>query len=213
MATQISETAPQYDVTYEQWLETAPQSRLSEWVKGKVIDFMPPSKRHQRILAWLTAILEFFSQDRDLGEIIAAPFEMRLESVPSSREPDLLFVLGANLDQFDGKRLNGPADLAVEILSPDSIARDRRDKFAEYAAAGVTEYWIIDPRLGRYSFKAYLLSDEKVYEEIRPRSDGRVASSVVKGFTFDPSWIEQDPLPRPSETLAQIDASAKSERR
>ena len=213
MATQISESAPQYDVTYEDWLRTAPESRMSEWVKGKVIDFMLPSQRHQRILAWLTAILEFFTQDRQLGEIIAAPFEMRLEVVPSSREPDIIFVLSSNLERFDAKRHNGPADLAVEILSPDSIARDRRDKFAEYATAGVTEYWIIDPRLGRYSIKAYLLSDDKVYEEIAPRADGRVASSVIDGFTFDPAWIEQDPLPAPSATLALIDAIAKSERR
>jgi Uma2 family endonuclease len=174
---------------------------------------MPPTERHQRILIWLAALLEFFTQDRDLGRVIAAPFEMRLQDVPSSREPDILFVRSANLERLDGKRLNGPADLAIEIVSPDSATRDRRDKLAEYAAAGVTEYWLIDPRLGRYSFKAFVLSDEKVYEEIAPTLDGRITSTVVDGFTIDPSWIELDPLPSPSATLRQIEAAADREPR
>jgi Uma2 family endonuclease len=173
MATQISEKAPQYDVTYEEWLRTAPESRMSEWVKGKVIDFMPPSERHQDLLAWLTTVLNLFVRRLQLGKVIPAPFEMKLVVVPSSREPDILVVLSEHLERLDGKRLNGPADLAVEILSPDSVARDRRDKLAEYAAAGVQEYWIIDPRLGRYSFRVHRLNDDHYFEEIALREDGK----------------------------------------
>ena len=46
-----------------------------------------------------------------------------------------------HLDRLTDSHLSGPADLAVEIVSPDSLGRDRGDKFAEYGAAGIPEYW------------------------------------------------------------------------
>lgn len=212
MATPISETVPQYEVSYEEWLRDAPESRMSEWVKGRVIEFMPPTERHQDFLIWLATILNLLLRAENLGKIIPAPFEMKLDPIPSSREPDLLVVLNANLERLDGKRLNGPADLAVEIVSPDSVTRDRRDKLAEYASVGVTEYWIIDPRLGRYSCKAHLLNDEHVYEAIHAQADGRIASTVVPGFAFDPNWLEQDPLPDPLQTFLAMAPNALDQR-
>jgi len=37
---------------------------------------------------------------------------------------------------------DGPADLAIEIVSEESRLRDRGEKFAEYEVGGVKEYWI-----------------------------------------------------------------------
>ena len=61
------------------------------------------------------------------------------------REPDLVLLL----DKHDSRR--GPefwtgADLCVEVVSPDDPNRDYEDKRPEYAAAGVREFWIVDPR-------------------------------------------------------------------
>lgn len=41
--------------------------------------------------------------------------------------------------------MEGPPDLAVEVISPSSGEIDPGDKFAEYRQAGVAHYWIIDP--------------------------------------------------------------------
>jgi Uma2 family endonuclease len=210
MSTNIAESIPKYDVSYEDWLATAPDSRMSEWVNGRVIEFMPPTERHQDLLVWLVTLLNLYVRQARLGKVIAAPFEMRLEAVSSSREPDILVVLNANLHRLDGKRLNGPADLAVEILSPDSVARDRRDKLAEYAAAGVPEFWIIDPRLGRYSFKVHRLNDERYYEEVTPNAKGLIDSVIVSGFFVNPRWVELDPLPDPISILSEMPAASSS---
>ena len=43
------------------------------------------------------------------------------------------------------------ADLAVEIVSPSDPNRDLVEKRAEYAAAEIAEYWIVDPRPRRRS--------------------------------------------------------------
>ena len=39
----------------------------------------------------------------------------------------------------------GAADLCVEVVSPESVTRDCREKLTEYEQAGVREYWLIDP--------------------------------------------------------------------
>ena len=44
-----------------------------------------------------------------------------------------------------GRGIEGPPDLAVEILSPWSIRRDRVAKAALYARYGIRHYWIVDP--------------------------------------------------------------------
>jgi len=38
-----------------------------------------------------------------------------------------------------------PADIAIEIVSPQTVARDRGEKYYEYARGAVREYWLIDP--------------------------------------------------------------------
>ncbi len=63
------------------------------------------------------------------------------------RAPDLIFVASGYLDRIKHAHLNGPADTALEIISPESRARDRGEKFYEYEQGGVRQYWLIDPVL------------------------------------------------------------------
>jgi Uma2 family endonuclease len=95
---------------------------------------------HQITLGYLYELLSLFVRLFNLGKVIVAPFEMKARRGGSSREPDLLFAR-ENLERLTGDRLSGPADLVVEIISEDSVRRDRDDKFREYAEAGVREYY------------------------------------------------------------------------
>jgi len=61
------------------------------------------------------------------------------------REPDLLLVCSAD-DPRRGERYWEGADLVVEVVSPDNPSRDYETKRADYAGAGVLEYWIVDPQ-------------------------------------------------------------------
>lgn len=205
MVTQRTETENvTREMSYEQFLAWAGEDAHAEWVKGEVVELMPPTERHQEFSMWLGSLLYFFVRFKHLGKVLAAPFEMKLDVIPSSRQPDIIVTLTTSAGRMDGKRLNGAADLAVEIISDDSVTRDRRDKFAEYARSGVSEYWIIDPRLGRYSFQAFTLADEDYFVEIAPDDAGKIHSLVVPGFIFDPNWVGQNPLPDPLATFRRI---------
>ncbi|HYN86899.1 MAG TPA: Uma2 family endonuclease, partial [Ardenticatenaceae bacterium] len=136
------EAAPPGKMTYEAFLAWLDEDTLAEWVDGEVIVTSPASKIHQALGRFLLHVLDTFVRFRGLGEIIQPPFQMKLKH---GREPDLIFVATANLDRLKNTFLDGPADLVIEIVSPESIARDRGDKFVEYEAGGVPEYWLFDP--------------------------------------------------------------------
>ena len=193
-------------MSYEEWLAWATDNHLSEWVDGEVIVSMPPSEVHQDIVGFLYVLLSWYARRFDLGKVRFAPFEMRLSS-RLSREPDLLFVAREHADRRTGSRLEGPADLAVEVVSTDSAKRDRQDKFAEYAAAGVPEFWLCDPRPRRRRTDFFRLTEAGIYVAAPLDADGRYHSAVLPGFWLKPEWLWQDPLPDP-DALKPLIASA-----
>jgi Uma2 family endonuclease len=139
----------------------------------------------------------------NLGKVYNAPFEMRAVPDGSSREPDLLFVSSEHLDRLTPDRLVGPADLIVEVVSDDSVYRDRVDKFEEYEAAGVREYWIVDPRPGKQRADFWVLDETGRYraKEIK---DGIYHSTMLPGLWLRVEWLLAETSPDPLIALAQI---------
>lgn len=186
-------------MTYQEFLAWADEDTLAEWVDGGVVMYSPASKQHQDIASFLSELLRFYVQLRDLGEVIQAPFQMKLEH---GREPDLLFVAREHLDRLKETYLDGPADLVVEIISEESIARDRGAKFYEYEQAGIPEYWLLDPEREQAEF--YQLSAQKRYRMIAPDAAGVYRSVVLPGFWLKVDWLWQEPLPHPLRVLGEI---------
>ena len=60
-------------------------------------------------------------------------------------EPDIVIILAQRRGIVGVSRVEGTPDIVVEVLSTDRN-RDLVRKREIYAAAGVTEYWPIDPR-------------------------------------------------------------------
>jgi len=83
--------------------------------------------------------------------------------------------------------------MAVEVVSPESIDRDRGKKFLEYGSAGVLEYWLIDHSREQADF--YRLGADNRYYPVLPDGDGIYRSEIVKGFWLRVSWLWQDPMP------------------
>jgi Uma2 family endonuclease len=165
----------------------------AEWVEGKVQLMSPASSRHQDIAMFLATLLNLFVTFRNLGKVRAAPYQMRLQHPPRGREPDILFISQANLGKSTKQYLDGPADLVVEIISPESTGRDRGDKFYEYEMAGVLEYWLIDPQRERAEF--YQLDEQGHYELVLGGRTGQYHSRVLEGLPLEVDWLWQEPLP------------------
>ncbi len=193
------EEQPLREMSYEEFLDWADEDTLAEWVDGKVIMTSPASNRHQQLVSFLDRLVGYYVELHQLGKLLIAPFQMRLTN--SGREPDVLFISSEHLDRLRPTYLDGPADLVVEIISPESIGRDRGDKFFEYEEAGIPEFWLLDPLTQRAEF--YQLNVAGRYQPIQP-SDGIYRSAVIAGFWLREEWLWQEPLPLPLKLLAEI---------
>jgi Uma2 family endonuclease len=203
-----------FPMTYEEWLvwDGAHEGK-SEWVDGEVIIFPPSTIRHAEIAGFVLILLSSYARFWHLGEVLPGSVEMRL-SDRSSRLTDGLFVAREHLDRLTDERLLGPADLVVEVVSDDSVERDREEKFREYAAAGVPEYWLIDARPGEERADFYHLIDG-AYQAVPPDADGRYYARALPGFWLRPEWLWQEPLPDTLSCLLAIapEAIAAAQRR
>jgi Uma2 family endonuclease len=192
---------PEGEVTFEEYLAWADEDIAAEWENGRIVLMSPAAKIHQKLVGWLYTVLNMYVQHHGLGQVLIAPFAVRLRVSDQGREPDLLFVRAENLDRLKNTYLDGAADLIIEIASPESMMRDRGQKFIEYEAEGVTEYWLIDPQ--RRSAEFHRLGEDGHYQPILPQ-DSVYHSAVVPGFFLDVRRLWQDPLPSELEILRQL---------
>lgn len=147
-----------------------------------------PNFFHQITLRNLFRRFDAFVVEHDLGEVLFAPFDVLLEFDGETKtvEPDLLFISNARMGQLrDKKRLYGPPDLVVEILSPSNAHHDLIRKRDLYEAAGVSEYWIVDPKVQRVDV---FVQGEDGFA-LDQRTEGRVASRILDGLTMDVSGL------------------------
>jgi len=133
--------------TYADYLAWAGAERY-ELIEGLPYLMASPSQYHQEILMELARQFANFLLGKPCKGFIA-PFDVRLfpqneNADETVVQPDFLVV--CDRGKLDGRSCNGAPDLAVEILSPSTSRNDRILKMAQYAWAGVKEYWIIDPQ-------------------------------------------------------------------
>jgi Uma2 family endonuclease len=185
--------APPGKMTYEEFLTWADEDTWAEWVNGEVIILGPASKRHQDLVTFLSASLRFFVDAPQSGLVLTAPFQMKIGPDLPGREPDIIFIAREHLDRLRDTYLEGPADLVVEIISRDSRARDRGDKFYEYEQGGVREYWLLDYLRRQAEF--YQLGADGIYRLVPVSADGIYQSAVLEGLWLNVEWLWQVPLP------------------
>jgi Uma2 family endonuclease len=172
------------------------EGKFAEWVDGEII-FMAVSDPHQDRVEFLAGLMRHLAEDRKLGKIRTAPYSMKLPGKRIVREPDIMFVSSANVTRITYKYLDGACDVAVEIISPESRTRDRRDKLSEYAQAGITEYWLIDASRQWAQFN--MLDEDGVYVPIPLEDEDIFRSRAMPGFWIKLAWLWQEELPTLNE--------------
>jgi Uma2 family endonuclease len=164
--------------TEEQYLRLTDQTnRFIEFTEGSMEVLPMPTRQHQAISRFL--FLAFFSFVQRLGgTVFYAPLRVRV-APGRFREPDLVLLLDVNDPRNQNAFWLG-ADLVVEIVSPDDVERDTVIKRVDYAAAGIPEYWIVNP--GEETVTVLKLAGE-VYVPHGVFERGATATSVLlSGF-------------------------------
>ncbi len=183
------------------WLD---DTTHAEWVDGEVVMMSPISSDHDEYQFWLRMLLHTYAKRRQMGRVKGPEFMVRLDQQRAWREPDILFVSTSRLHLIKRNQMEGPPDLVMEIVSPESRNRDWEEKFNEYARAGVREYWIVDRENDRV--EAFAQGAQGEYRRIVPR-DGRIDSTVLTGFYLGVDWLLAEQPPDEAEVLQEILAS------
>jgi len=172
-----------------------------EWNNG-YLEVKPVSDHVTTLMyVWFTQLMNHYLETRQNGQIICLEMAFRLP-LPSKtvvRKPDYGIVLHTNpvplKSTVKTHSYHGICDLCVEALSdskPEYIKRDTEEKYKEYAAGGVKEYYIVyanDEKLMGF----YRLNNQGVYVPIKPDASGLIQSSVLPGFQFRPDDLYRRP--------------------
>jgi Uma2 family endonuclease len=123
--------------------ESLPEGTLAEVVNNQLVMSPAPTSKHQRVLRSIFRQIDTYVETHQLGEVFFAPLDVYLDE-ENVFEPDLVFISTERLHILKDN-IYGAPDLVVEVLSPGTENRDKRDKKAVYEKYGVKEYWIANP--------------------------------------------------------------------
>jgi Uma2 family endonuclease len=156
-------------------------NRLIELSDGYLEFLKMPTQSHQFIVLYLYRVLLAFLEAHELGTVLTAP--LRVQLWPGKyREPDVVFML-AKHDDRRGERYWVGADLVMEVVSPDDPQRDLVTKREEFAEAGITEYWIVDPRNSHITVLDLEGTQYAVHGKFKPGQ--KAISRLLPGFSVD----------------------------
>ncbi len=165
-------------VTIEDYLNRPDTNQPMEFDDDKVMILNMPTPFHQELSYRLVLLL---SQLIPNGRIYFAPVDVKLGG--RVYQPDLLWVKGGGLCSVTPKYLDGAPALVIEILSPSTKVRDRREKRKVYGDHGVEEYWLVDPDGG--VVEVFTLSDGHLAEAGVYSYEESLVSAVLGGQTVD----------------------------
>lgn len=178
-------------MSMDAYLALGGESRF-EWVQGKLVAMPAIHDRHDDLMSYLRQLLNAYFALRPIGFTRGENFVMVLASVDTVRLPDLQVILKTN-PNYTATALRGPADIVVEIVSPESVERDHGTKFKEDETGGVPEYWIIDPL--RREVRLYRLDEAGVFQRQQPDEAGYYTTPQLPDFMLHVPTLWRARLP------------------
>jgi len=171
-----------------------PQEGRIDYLRGKIeVDMSPANvQRHGNCKSVIGVCLGALIRERDLGQFFIDQTRVSAPAADLSCEPDFVFVSWKSLesgqvvyrpapnarDALDQMEIEGGPDLVVEVVSPTSATKDYRRLPPAYFAAGVGEYWLVDPRGDVPVFLIHARGKTE-FEPVPAGAEGFVRSTVL----------------------------------
>ena len=138
-----------------------------ELYDGEAVVVPAPVPRHQLAAQSILRALTAYAA-KNGGAVLISPI-------------DIVFFTAARAHVIDLDRaIRDAPDLAVEVLSKSTAARDRGRKKEMFARFGVPEYWIVDP-LAK-TIEVYTLTGNTYQLAQRAEGSDRLRSLVLAGL-------------------------------
>jgi Uma2 family endonuclease len=147
-----------------------------ELYDGEAVVVPAPVPRHQLAAQSILRALTAYAA-KNGGAVLISPIDIVFTD-HDVLQPDIVFFTAERAHLIDPDRaIRDAPDLAVEVLSPSTAARDRGRKKEMFARFGVPEYWIVDPKAE--TIEVYALIGKEYHLEQCAEADGRLRSLVL----------------------------------
>jgi Uma2 family endonuclease len=175
---EIKQTLEEERKKRQQFYDMITEEQKAEFINGEIVMHSPAKLKHNLASSRLFTLLRTYVTLKNLG--IVGHEKIMISLTRNDYEPDICFFGREKADLLDLDQWQFPApDFIVEILSQSTEKRDRDDKFFDYAAHGVAEYWIIDPT--EEFVEQYQLGGS-AYKLLRKLDAGILKSIAIPGF-------------------------------
>ena len=189
---------------WERWYED--EGRY-EWNNG-ILEAKPmPNLAESNVFVWFMKLMDFFVESNPGHHIISLDtgFELNVPDLDlpgqgktTIRKPDFAVICPDNPVEMkdDHRSYYGTFDICVECVSDSgkrAVERDTVMKLAEYQAAKVREYYIIDPKSDDSNAQFFHLDKKGEFVELTPDREGIIYSVELPGFRFRRAHLIERP--------------------
>ena len=129
--------------TAEQLLAAGDIGRC-ELLRGELVVMIPPGGRHGEVANLLAHHLTAFVVETGMGRVLAETGFVLGRAPDTVRAPDVAVLRPGR--PIGDAYIDGPPELAVEVVSPGDRAGYVREKVAEWLESGAETVWVVDPR-------------------------------------------------------------------
>ncbi len=167
-------------VLRQQFYTMIEQGGKAEFINGEIIMHSSVKLKYTNASRRLLNLVTTFVEQHDLGFV---GYEKTLITLSrNDYEPEICFFSRARAEHFTNHQFRFPApDFVVEFVTPGTNTTDRTIKMEDYAAHGITEYWIVDPEAE--TLEQYLHQQDIYTLHTKARS-GTVESVALPGFAI-----------------------------
>ena len=163
-----------------------PEGERAELIDGRLYLMALPNRIHQKILSFLhLRIGRYIGEKNGSCEVYPAPFAVFLNKDDTKYvEPDISVI--CDPDKSDDRGCSGAPDWIIEIVSPSNPSHDYINKLVWYKAAGVREYWIVNPNnqtITVYYFESEIYADNYTFKE-------KIMVNIYDDLTIDFSQLD-----------------------
>lgn len=175
---------PSEKFTYSEFCSRV-QEQKADLMRGEIIMASPATVKHEEFVNYLSTLLRLFVKKQKLGMVIGSRVAMKLDD-ENAPEPDLMFIRNDRLHLLGNTEIFGPADVAIEVISPGSRRLDTVDKKKLYAEYGVPEYWLIDIHKQEAHFWR---NENAAWKNLPVDKNGIFHSVAITGFWLRLDWL------------------------
>ena len=179
-----SNSAPPVKLAYEDFLLFPDDGKRHELIDGEHYVSPSPNVRHQTLSGRLHRLIGNYLDVEPIGDVWSAPLDVVLSKYDVV-EPDLIYVSKRRQSILTTQNVKGAPDLAIEILSRGTRRRDTVIKHRAYERFGMSEYWLVDPKLNVVKVHRLMAGKFERVAELSAEESDVLTTPLLPGLSID----------------------------